>query len=128
MDFEDKLQKSKYIHQFKCKCGQMWWGPNTNNECRRCKIRVERLPFEKMYGIGYFLCACRRNYAGFSFGNITSKCHGCQTENKPLFILPGDKADKDDNKNKKQHYCSMCHGTNNCPVVERIKTKNFRRF
>ena len=73
-----------------------------------------------MIGIGWFQCRCRRTYAGFSRGDVTSKCHGCQVENLPSFILPGDKANKDE-KSDKKHFCNACKGSNDCPVIAEFK-------
>jgi hypothetical protein len=78
-----------------------------------------------MIGIGWFQCACGRRYAGFCQGNITSKCHGCLKENLALFIVPGDKADKDEEtKEKKAHYCAACQGSDHCPIVEKVKSQS----
>ena len=128
ISFEEKFNRSKYIHQFECDCGNMWWGTNKNKKCRKCRKNVKRLPLEEMSGIGHFFCECGRKYAGFSFGDVTSKCHACKYENYPLFILPGDKAHKDKNKKRKHHFCAVCRGSNNCPVVEEIKRQNLDYF
>ena len=81
---------------------------------------------------GWFSCPCGRKYAGFSQGNITSKCHACQRENFPEFIVPGEKADKQEKDDKKTHYCNVCHGKGHCPIVQKVKDnhgeRNKRKF
>lgn len=122
MDFEENRLKSLYLKQFECnKCKRRWWNGGQSSECNRCKVNGSKLPLEKTIGIGWFECKCGRRYAGFSQGDVTSKCHGCQTENLPQFIVPGDKADKDDNNTKKAHYCAACRGGHHCPIVEEAR-------
>lgn len=91
--FEEFLKaqnKSLFIHQYKCKCSKKyWWGSNSNNICKRCKKVNVYLDLKKMIGIGWFECKCGRKYAGFSRGDVSSKCHICQDENYPSFIVPG---------------------------------------
>lgn len=123
--FSEQQEKSLYIHQFQCSCSKnRWWGALKNRTCRSCNKACEPLKKEKMIGIGWFSCKCGRKYAGFSQGNVTSKCHGCQTENLPAFIVPGEKANKDE-KTANTHYCAMCHGKGTCPIVEKIKRKYY---
>ena len=114
-DFDVNLIKSRNLHQYKC-CRHVWWGGTTNNTCKDCKEEVEKLPLNKMIGIGWFECVCGRRYAGFSRGDVSSKCHGCEVENFAAFIIPGDKANKDE-KTDKSHYCNACKGANDCPIV-----------
>ena len=47
---------------------------------------------------------------------MTSKCHGCQTENYPSFIVEGDKPNKEE-KTDKVHHCNECQGEYGCPIV-----------
>lgn len=126
MDFEKNRIKSQFIHQFKCPCSNhRWWGSSAKNKCNNCKSTVEPLDLKKTIGIGWFQCKCGRRYAGFCQGSVSSKCHTCQTENFALFIVPGDKADKEENASieKNAHYCAACHGNGDCPIV--IKCKNY---
>ena len=125
MEFEESRRKSLHIHQYKCKCSiKRWWGSNANNKCKKCGQTVEHLELKKTIGIGWFECICGRRYAGFCQGDVTSKCHGCQKENYASFIVPGDKADKeDDNPDKKNHYCAVCKGGEHCPIVEKVKAQ-----
>ena len=123
MDFEENQRKSLHIVQFKCKCSNSWWGSLKNNTCRKCKkSNATKLPLEQMIGIGWFHCKCGRKYAGFCKGSVSSKCHGCQTENFASFILPGDKAAKEE-KTDKSHYCNACKGNGTCPIVNSIVHK-----
>ena len=125
MDFKEQRVKSRNLHQYTC-CQKRWWGDATANICGICRRRVDRLPLNKMIGIVWFKCKCGRKYAGFSRGDVTSKCHGCHAENLPSFILPGDKANKNENSDKK-HFCSACKGSNDCPVIaeyQSLKNKN----
>ena len=73
-----------------------------------------------MLGIGIFKCKCGRTYRGFSRGDITSKCHICQTENLPFDIRRGKRPDKGEVTDK-SHYCNACKGKENCPIVEQVK-------
>lgn len=125
-DFERMLQKSKYLHQYRCsKCDRYWWGPDQKNTCFECNKVAQALTLDAMIGIGWFQCQCGRRYAGFSRGNVTSKCHGCQVENLPMFIQPGDKASEKD-KSDKKHFCSACNGSYGCPVVAEAKAKRHK--
>ena len=76
-----------------------------------------------MIGIGWFVCPCGRKFAGFSKGDVTSKCHGCQTELYPSFIVPGESAENKEGKPKKAHYCNACKGGSYCPIVEAAKKR-----
>lgn len=131
MEFLEAETKSHFIFQFKCKgCRNTWWGTVHKNTCRMCQAIVERLPLAQMTGIGWFRCHCSRVYAGFSAGNVTSKCHGCNKENLPLFIVPGDDAAKPDGS-RRQHYCNACKGKTPCPIVNRARNiggRGRRRF
>jgi len=51
---------------------------------------------------------------------FTSKCLVCDIENYPVFIVPGDKANKNE-KTEKAHYCSMCKGNGECPIVAQVQ-------
>ena len=73
-----------------------------------------------MIGIGWFECICGRIYAGFSRGDITSKCHICLTENLPFEIRRGYRADKGEETDK-SHFCNACKGKGDCPIVEQVK-------
>ena len=73
-----------------------------------------------MIGIGWFQCVCGRTYAGFSRGDITSKCHNCHTENLPYLIEKGDRPDKGE-KTDKSHFCNACQGREKCPIIEQLK-------
>ena len=127
MDYKEAHEKSLHIFQFKCNCSRnTWWGSNANNKCKRCGKTVEKLELEQTIGIGWFDCSCGRQYAGFSRGNVTSKCHKCQAENYPSFIVPGDEAENKNKKDKKAHYCAICKGSYNCPIVAEAKKE--RRF
>ena len=126
MDFEKNRIKSMHIHQYKCKCSNTWWGPSANNKCRQCGKATGKLPLNKMTGIGWFECACGRKYAGFCKGDIPSKCHGCQVQNLASFVLPGEKASKDDESAKKTHCCAVCEGSGHCPIVASIVAKSKR--
>ena len=119
-NFEENREKSLHIVQFKC-CRNSWWGTLANNTCNKCKRVVQPLALAKMIGIGWFECSCGRRYAGFSRGDVTSKCHSCNVENLPLFIVPGEKAAKDEPKNS--HYCAVCEGSMNCPIVEEAQKR-----
>ena len=124
-EFSQQQEKSLYIHQYQCTCSKnRWWGSQKNNVCKRCNKKCEALELEKMIGIGWFSCQCGRKYAGFSQGNVTSKCHGCQKENFPLFIVPGEKANKYD-RSMNHHYCERCKGGKDCPIVNKIKGNRF---
>ena len=90
MNFKEQRIKSRNLHQYTC-CRKIWWGDASSSICDICKNRVDRLTLQKMIGIAWFECKCGRKYAGFSRGNVTSKCHRCQAENLPSFILPGEK-------------------------------------
>jgi hypothetical protein len=128
MNFEKSRQKSFHIAQYTCKCtGRLWWNSKTNNICRNCNQPATRLTLRETIGIGWFQCACGRRYAGFCQGNVTSKCHGCQKENLALFIVPGDKADREDREKRNTHYCAVCKGEGGCPIVEKVKTHEFTR-
>lgn len=115
MDFLKQKKKSLYIFQYKC-CKEPWWGDLKKNICFTCKKPNKKLRLNKMIGIGWFECECGRKYAGFSRGDVTSKCHTCEIENLPSFIVPGEKASKDEKK-EKSHYCNMCKGSDHCPIV-----------
>ncbi len=118
MDFEKNRQRSLHIHQYKCKCSsERWWGSEKNNKCKYCKKIVNYLDLKSTIGIGWFQCPCGRRYAGFSRGDVTSKCHKCNTENYPLFIVSGDKAEGDKPK-KETHFCAKCEGRDGCPIVK----------
>lgn len=124
-EFSRQKEKSLYIHQYQCTCStNRWWGSEKNKICRRCNKKCEPLELTKMIGIGWFSCRCGRIYAGFSKGSVTSKCHACNEENLPLFIVPGDKANKD-NKTLNHHYCDKCKGGKNCPIVSEAKGFKF---
>ena len=72
-------------------------------------------------GIGWFKCKCGRKYAGFSRGDVMSKCHGCQTKNLPLFIVSGNEASKREHSNN-SHHCELCKGNSgSCPIVHAAK-------
>ena len=73
-----------------------------------------------MIGIGWFECECGRTYRGFSRGDITSKCHNCQTENLPYFIGKGKRADKG-MKTDNSHYCNACKGKDDCPILNQFQ-------
>ena len=90
---------------------------------------LQKLPFNKMIGIGWFECECGRTYKGKARGDVTSKCHNCQAENLPSFILPGDSAKKEQPTDKR-HYCSECKGSANCPISSQIlnSNKNVSKF
>ncbi len=118
--FNESLAESLHLHQFKC-CSKRWWGNGNNSTCFRCHRNVSKLPFTQMIGIGWFECKCKRVYAGFSRGNVTSKCHVCSEENLPLFIVRGERADREDKDSDKQHYCNVCKGHEDCPIVEEVK-------
>jgi hypothetical protein len=122
--FEEAQKKSHYIVQYKC-CGT-WWGASKNNKCRDCGETVAPLPLWKMVGVGWFQCSCSRVYAGFIRGNVTSKCHSCNTENLPSFIVPGDDAARAEGKAKKAHYCAVCRGQGSCPIVASAKANGSR--
>lgn len=114
-EFEDSKIKSSFIHQYKCKkCKNQWWGTSANNRCKRCKETVEKLPLSQMIGVGWFECSCGRRYAGFSRGDVTSMCHGCEKKNLPVFIVPGESAN---GTKTYSHHCSMCNGMGRCPIV-----------
>jgi hypothetical protein len=121
-EFNKAFKRSKYIFQFKCYyCRKKpWWGPIKNKICFTCGEVAEKLKLEARIGIGWFKCRCGRIYAGFSQGDVTSKCHGCQIENYPKFIVRGNKASKNEKTNK-HHYCDICKGNrNNCPIVNEV--------
>ena len=122
LSFEEARQKSGIVFQYKCVCNpKRWWGTNKNNECFKCKKTVTKLPLSETIGIGWFRCSCNRVYAGFCQGDVASKCHVCQAKNLPLFIVPGDRADKNE-KTDKTHNCEMCHGNSEiCPIVAAAK-------
>ena len=128
--YEEAERKSHYIVQYKC-CGNTWWG-TSKNTCRRCKKSGKVVPFNAMIGIGWFTCVCGRKFAGFCRGgtcllyyiisltkqDVTSKCHGCNTECFADFIVPGEKAS---GKGGKSHYCAKCRGSLGCPIVNAAK-------
>jgi hypothetical protein len=127
MNFSESQRKSENIFQYKCSCNsKLWWGAKANNQCRRCKKEVTPLPLKQMIGIGWFECtSCKRRYAGFSKGDVSSKCHICNIENFPLFIVSGEKADNEDKKeDKKAHYCARCKGGDHCPIVDQVKNNS----
>ena len=79
-EFEKNKSKSRFIHQYKCRCSpKRWWGSATSNICNKCGKTVAYLDLKNTIGIGWFECSCGRIYAGFAQGDITSKCHGCQS-------------------------------------------------
>ena len=120
-DFCGNLIKSLYSYQYECiGCNKRRWGNLNHDSCKNCKNKVKILPFIEMIGIGWFVCKCRRIYAGFSRGNVTSKCHGCQKENLPYFIVEGDDP-KGYEETKNFHYCSKCKGSNKCPIVAQAR-------
>lgn len=123
-NFAESLRKSRFIFQYHC-CGNYWWGTQKNNICNRCKKNKEKLPLEKMLGIGWFECNCRRKYAGFCRGDVPSKCLNCDEKNLASFIVPGDRADKDE-KTDKAHHCEKCNGSYDCPVVAQLRTHKSR--
>ena len=122
MEYQEAFEKSLHIFQFKCtnkRCSQkVWWGSMKNQMCRNCGRQANKLDLEQTIGIGWFKCQCGRKYAGFSRGDVTSKCHGCHMENYAEFIVPGDRANQDEKKPDKQHYSNICKGDNDCPIVE----------
>lgn len=119
--FKEVQRKSRFIHQYKCSdCHNTWWGASKNNICRDCSTATNPLPLSKMVGVGWFQCPCSRRYAGFIRGNVTAKCHSCNNENLPLFIVPGDDAGKQEDR-KHAHYCAVCRGIGTCPIVESAK-------
>jgi hypothetical protein len=130
MSLQKYRKQSLNIFQYLCSCkNKTWWGIK-DNACKPCNKKLNPLPLKEMTGIGWFQCACGRRYAGFCQGNVTSKCHGCHKENLAMFIVPGDKADKDKkSKNKNTHYCAACQGSDHCPIVDKVKGRgNFKSF
>ena len=121
MEFDEKYEESLLSHQFKCECfnkTKRWWAESSTSVCKRCGTRWNYLDLEDTIGIGWFGCKCGRRYAGFSRGDVTSKCHGCQRENYPVFIVKGEKAHKDDKRSSTaKHHCSMCNGNGHCPII-----------
>ena len=89
MNFEDSRRKAQFVYQHKCKCSdnKRWWGTIANNKCRNCQATVKPLDLKEMVGVGWFECRCERRYARFCRGDVTSKCHGCNKENYPSFIV-----------------------------------------
>ena len=128
MEYDDAFKKSLHIFQFKCnskKCkGKCWWGSMKNQMCKNCMKTATKLNLEESIGIGWFKCHCGRRYAGFSRGDVTSKCHTCKTENYPEFIVPGDRASQKEKSTDKQHYCAECKGDYHCPIVEEARRIN----
>lgn len=125
MEFEENREKSMFIHQYLCKkCKNRWWGASANNKCRSCDQETEKLDLSKMVGIGWFECTCGRRYAGFSRGDVTSKCHSCQRENYPSFIVPGDQAS---GKGANSHYCASCKGNGHCPIVGQVRNLSSKK-
>ncbi len=74
-------------------------------------------------GIGWFNCSCGRIFCGFSRGDTSSMCHTCHEEVYPDVIVPGQAASSRDREDsdKKSHYCNVCRGNMNCPVVAAAK-------
>jgi hypothetical protein len=124
-EYEQACRKSKHIFQYKCKCCYNdWWGAKANKTCKQCRQDKKPLPLKDMIGVGWFSCKCGRKFAGFSKGDVTSKCHGCNTEVLPTCIVPGESAGKDDEERKHSHYCNACKGRAPCPIVEAAKTSS----
>jgi hypothetical protein len=128
-EFDEAERKSQFIFQYKCSCNsKVWWGAAKNNACKRCDKIVDRLPLEKMIGVGWFECACGRKFAGFCKGSVNSKCHGCGSQLLPSFIVPGDDASKTDKKgDRKTHHCAVCNGQGRCPIVEAAMSRGGRK-
>ena len=127
MNFKEQRNKSRNLHQYEC-CKKRWWGDYVGaNMCGTCNSMVKMLPLLKMVGIGWFKCKCGRKYAGFSRGDVTSKCHGCEVENLPSFILPGDSAKKLQSTDKR-HYCSACEGSYPCPIINENQKNNYQQI
>ena len=117
--FGQQQNNSKYCFQYEC-CGERWWGGYTKNKCRECEKTVQKLPLEQIVGIGWFKCECSRIYAGFSRGDVTSKCFACNTENLPKFIQRGNNPRKKENTGN-SHNCNQCKGSNRCPIVAQAR-------
>ena len=125
--FLEAQRKSQGVFQYKCKCNRkVWWGGAKNNTCRKCSAVVEKLPLEKMVGVGWFECAlCNRRFAGFAQGNVASPCHLCHAKLFPSFIVPGDNVQGE--KKKHDHCCAACGGSQHCPIVEKAMSMGGRR-
>jgi hypothetical protein len=123
-EYKQAFQKSKRVVAYECqRCCNHWWGNSSNNTCHRCQKTTNQLPLQRMIGVGWFSCPCGRLFAGFSKGNVTSKCLKCHTEVFPSFIVPSDEAQNPNGKEKKTHYCNVCKGRDNCPIVEAAKDR-----
>jgi hypothetical protein len=117
--FREAQRKSQSIFQFQCRwCDARWWGSAVNNKCHGCDTQAAKLPLKDMVGIGWYECSCGRKFAGFAQGNVRSKCHRCNVQLLPSFIVPGDEASDHKKESKHVHHCAKCHGIGDCPVVK----------
>jgi hypothetical protein len=125
--FKTAKKKARYLQQYLC-CGKkakpFWGGPNAT--CRRCKRHPEPLLPEERIGVGWFSCRdCSNLFASFIRGCDSAPCNRCKRQLSPMFIAPGDRADRQDKKkSKNRHNCSACHGSGRCPTVEMITGNN----
>ncbi len=128
--FNEAKKKSRFLCQMACsnascrirRQDKRWWGGrNKEYFCRVChKLAVQVEP-ALVLGVGWFRCPTDNNlFAGFCRGNTESKCKACKHLIRPLFIVPGDKAE---GKKKSKHCCSECNGDAPCPVIEEIREK-----
>ena len=132
-EFEKNKNKSSFVHQYHCKkCEIRWWGTSSKNRCAQCNETVEKLSLKQMIGVGWFECSCGRRYPGFSRGDDTLNCHGCQKPNSPSFIVPGELSSTHDNQHRVlNHYCGIFHycKSSHCPVFSQAQnSKHARRF